>query len=226
MGFRRLTQIRLVCDMPETLSFETQIELMGTLGVECATFVVHDLGEPWTWEIAKRWPELIERLVILNTAAYPDGITPPREIKMVGGPMGPFMLSIMRSRLLGRKMIGDFIKQFVGHPERINRDVVAGYWTSLNEGTPAFLQMARSFGEFFTRMPSWPSALEQLTIPVMVVWGKKDSVLDSAKLSSQFARSLQIPAERVHIFEDSGHYLQEDRPEDLSRLIHEFANPQ
>jgi hypothetical protein len=42
----------------------------------------------------------------------------------------------------------------------------------------------------------WQSALEELTIPAMVVWGKKDS----------------------------GHYLQEDRPEDLPRLIHEFVN--
>jgi hypothetical protein len=29
MNVHGLTQIRLACDMPETLSFETQIELMG-----------------------------------------------------------------------------------------------------------------------------------------------------------------------------------------------------
>jgi haloalkane dehalogenase len=197
--------------------------LLDALGIERATFVVHDLGGPWTWEIAKHWPELIERLVVLNTTAYRDGITPPKEIKMVGGPMGPSMLAMMRSRLAGRKMIGDFIKQFVGHADRIDGDVIEGYWTSLHEGTPAFLQMARSFGDFFTRMPEWQAAIERLTIPSMVIWGEQDRVLNAEKLTSQFARSLQIPAERVHIFEDSGHFIQEDRPEDLARLVAEFV---
>jgi haloalkane dehalogenase len=211
----------------EEYSFERQAgrikSLLQALGIERATFVVHDLGGPWTWEIAKRWPDLIERLVILNTTAYRDGITPPTAIKLVGGPIGPAMLAVMRSRIAGRTMIGDFIRQFVGHPERISREIVEGYWTSLNEGTQAFLQMARSFGDFYTRLPEWGSAVDRLTIPAMIIWGKRDPVLNAAKLTSQFSLSLRIPAERVHIFEDSGHYIQEDRPEDLARLVTEFV---
>jgi haloalkane dehalogenase len=160
----------------EEYSFERQAgrikSLLQALGIERATFVVHDLGGPWTWEIAKRWPDLIERLVILNTTAYRDGITPPTAIKLVGGPIGPAMLAVMRSRIAGRTMIGDFIRQFVGHPERISREIVEGYWTSLNEGTQAFLQMARSFGDFYTRLPEWGSAVDRLTIPAMIIWGE------------------------------------------------------
>ncbi len=217
-------------DKPKDLgkyAFERQAsrirELLQALGVKQATFVVHDLGGPWTWEIAKQWPELIERLVVCNTTAFPDGVTPPKEIKMVGGRMGSVMLAVMRSRLAGRKMVGNFIKQFVGHPERIDSDIVDGYWTSIHEGTPAFQEMARSFSDFFSRMPSWRSALEQLDIPAIVIWGKQDRVLNVEKLTTQFAQTLRIPVERVHVFEDSGHYLQEDRPEDLSRLIVEFV---
>lgn len=199
------------------------LALLEALALERPTFVVHDLGGPWTWEIADTRPEVIGRLVVLNTTAYRDGLNPPKEIKLLGGALGPAMLALMRSRLPGRRMVGDFIKQFVGHPEQIDADAINGYWRPLHEGTPAFLQMARSFGQFYASLDRWAAALERLSVPALIVWGGRDTVLDATKLPAQFARSLRVPPEQVHVLADAGHYLQEDRPEDLARLVSRFS---
>ena len=45
--------------------------------------------------------------MVLNTSAYADLMTPPREARMVGGPAGPLMLRFMGSRA-GRPMIRKF----------------------------------------------------------------------------------------------------------------------
>ncbi len=197
--------------------------LLEALGIGAATFVVHDLGGPWTWQLARSRGDYIKRLVVLNTTAYRDGLNPPGQIKLLGGPLGPAMLALMRSRLAGRKLIGDFIRRFVGHPERISADAVEGYWRPLQEGTQAFLQMARSFDDFYASLAGWAAVLERLHVPAMVVWGAQDPVLDGQKLPGQFARSLRIPPDRIHIFPDAGHYIQEDRPEELARLVLEFV---
>ncbi len=199
------------------------LSLLDALAIEQPTFVVHDLGGPWTWEIADRRPEAIARLVVLNTTAYADGLNPPPQIKLLGGPLGPSMLALMRSRLVGRKLVGDFIRQFVGHAEAIDRKAAEGYWRPLHEGTPAFLQMARSFGEFYASLPRWAAALERLDVPAMIAWGERDPVLDASLLPAQFARSLRVPPEWISVIPDAGHYLQEDHAEELAALIARFA---
>ena len=43
----------------------------------------HDLGGPWTFEVADRHPARLEALVVLNTSAYAKLTTPPREAPLV-----------------------------------------------------------------------------------------------------------------------------------------------
>jgi haloalkane dehalogenase len=59
--------------------------LMENLGIASWTQVCHDLGGPWTFEMLIKYPDSINKLVILNTSAYLEGFHPPG---MLAGPMG------------------------------------------------------------------------------------------------------------------------------------------
>ncbi|MBI3243273.1 MAG: alpha/beta fold hydrolase [Chloroflexi bacterium] len=198
--------------------------LLDKIGVDKATLVVHDLGGPWAWEIVDRAPGRVARLVILNTSAYTDGFQPPAMIKMMMSPLGPMMLSMMSGKLMGPMMMASFIKEFTGHPEVINSAAAEGYWLPMNEGaTRPFQQFVSNFDFVFAQMPRWQAALKRLNVPATILWGKKDPVLNHAKIPVQFARDLRVPPERVHILADANHFLAEDKAQEVAERVIRFV---
>ena len=54
---------------------------------------------------------------------------------------------------------------------------------------------------------------------VLLLWGAKDFVFDTCFLDEFLKR---LPGARFHVFEDAGHYLFEDKPEETVEQIHRF----
>lgn len=54
---------------------------------------------------------------------------------------------------------------------------------------------------------------------LMFLWGARDFVFDLTFLD-EFKR--RFPGAKAHVFQDAGHYLFEDKPEETTRLIHAF----
>lgn len=211
---------------PDEFAFALQAErlraLMLSLGLQRWTQVVHDLGGPWTWELADRYPETLAGLIVMNTTAYVDGFNPPSIMKLAGGPIGGFMGFMMANRITGPGQVGSLFKQMMAHPERIDRTIIHGHWLPVKEGGGrAFLAFAREFPWWFRQFARYQSALLRLDIPSATIWGKRDAVLDVTQLPLSFARDLRIPPERRHVL-DAGHFLQEDEPAEVARLILSF----
>lgn len=204
------------------LQAQRLMALMQSLGIAHWTQVVHDLGGPWTWELADQTPDALSGLVIMNTTAYRDGLVPPAMMKVAGGPIGPFMAFMMRNRVTGPSQVRSLLRQFTAYPDNITENEVQGYWLSMQEGTThAFLAFARAFPWWFAQFDRYGAALRRLNIPAATIWGKHDAVLDVHKLPPQFARDLHIPVAQQHSV-DAGHFLQEDQPVEVARLLLQF----
>lgn len=52
------------------------VELLDHPRVASAILVVHDLGGPWIFEIVDRHPERVSALIVLDTSAYAELMTP------------------------------------------------------------------------------------------------------------------------------------------------------
>ncbi len=200
------------------------ISLLNALSLQQVTLVVHDLGGPWGSELIDRIPERIKRVVVLNTSVYRDGFKPPALIKMLGGPMGKPIFAIMRSRIIGFRMMTAFFKQFVGDPSLMDAAAVEGYWRSLSEGTVyPFQQFAQNFPALFQQFPRYQAASRRISVPAMLIWGNHDPVCTFDRLSAQFAADLRIPRERIHLFSSASHFLAEDRAPDIAERILTFV---
>ena len=204
------------------LQAERLVALMQSLGIAHWTQVVHDLGGPWTWELVDSHPEALNGLVIMNTTAYRDGFAPPAMMRMAAGPMGRVMAFMMRNRVTGPSQIKGLLRQFTAYPDKISPDVVQGHWLPMAEGTThAFLAFARAFPWWFGQFDRYGAALRRLNIPAATIWGEHDAVLDVQRLPAQFARDLRIPPGQQHSV-DAGHFLQEDQPAEVARLLVQF----
>lgn len=212
---------------PEVYALQRQaarlVGLLDHLHLAKAVFVAHDLGGPWIFEVADSHPERFAALAVLNTSAYADAMTPPRQARMVGGPLGPMMLSMMRSRA-GRPMVHRFFRDFTTASTTISRETTDAYWRSLHEGgTHAFRAFAVGLDETMGEFARHAAALRRLDVPATIIWGVEDPVLRPETLVPRFVADLRIADDDIHLLLGASHFLQEDRPEEVAALLAQFV---
>lgn len=141
--------------------------LMASLGLSSWVQVAHDLGGPWTWELAHAYPECLRGLVVMNTTAYRDGFVPPAIMKLAGGAMGGMMAFMMGNRVTGPSQIKSLFRQFMARRDLITTELVQGHALPMQEGTTrAFLAFARGFDWWFQQFDRYSAALAPLMFPL------------------------------------------------------------
>jgi haloalkane dehalogenase len=199
--------------------------LVDSLGLtRKITLAVHDWGGMVGFAWALRNPERIARLVILNTASFPL----PKTKKL------PWQIALGRIPLLGAVLIRGFNFFARGAadlgvlrpiPPASRKALLAPYdsWTN-----------RRAVHRFVQDIPlkpddaAWPlvrQAEVQLPNyrdrPTFIGWGLQDFVFDQDFLA-HFVKDL--PAATQKIYSDAGHYVLEDKHEDLVPAIRQFLD--
>jgi haloalkane dehalogenase len=204
----------------ETTAYEMSLQadrlsqLLAKLDVQHYSVVAHDMGGLVGFELLVSHADQIQTFFVLNTTAYTDGFTPPPEMKMLAGRMGGLMTSMMSNGVTGEFLTAKFIKDNMGHPERLSQEAKENYWWPMHEGTTQPMRAtAKTFDKIMGRYPVYQEALKAYHGSSRVLWGAKDKVLNFEKLTAQFARDLRLPSEKIQRIDDAGHFLQEDYPD-------------
>ncbi|MCJ0826200.1 alpha/beta fold hydrolase [Luteimonas sp. 50] len=199
--------------------------LLGQLGITGpVTLAVHDWGGMVGFGWALSHLPQVQRLVVLNTAAFP---------LPAGKPM-PWQLSLGRDSRLGGWAI-----------RRFNLFARGAAWLGTRRSLPAAVRRAYcapyqgwdeaiSTLRFMQDIPlragdrAWPLVAETgrrlaelADRPAFIGWGLRDFVFDRHFLDG-FRRAL--PGAEVHAFEDAGHYVLEDKHEVLVPAIRRFLD--
>lgn len=210
-------------------TLESRVEdltaLLEHLGIDGpVTLAVHDWGGMIGFGWALSHQAQVQRLVILNTAAFPMP-----EAKTV-----PWQLALGRDYNVGEMVIRGFNAFSAGAsrlgverkmaPE-VRRAYVAPYDSWKNRiSTVRFMQDI----PLSPKDKAWPLLEESgrrlheyAGLPAFIGWGLKDFVFDQLFLD-RFKTDL--PGAEVMAFDDAGHYVLEDRHEVLVPAIRRFLD--
>jgi pimeloyl-ACP methyl ester carboxylesterase len=183
------------------------------------SLVVHDWGGMIGLGWATRHPERVERLVVLNTAAFHQ--LPGKKI--------PWQLWIVRDTFLGPLLVrglNGFVRGLVWScsVRPLPADVKAGYLAPYDSWNNRFAVLR--FVQDIPLKPTDPSyatvseveaGLSKLThVPMLICWGEKDFVFDLDFLAEWRRR---FPHAEVHSFPDAAHLLLEDAGDRIIPLI-------
>jgi pimeloyl-ACP methyl ester carboxylesterase len=194
------------------------LELMDSLNISKWAHVMHDAGGVWTWELAKQAPERISHLIILNTVIFEEGFNPP--VRMDKGNTAKFAMYLYENRLTSAFLLDQLFQEGLSSGN-LSKEAFNGYKIPLREGK------TNGMYQFFTNtcnsLPQYDDTIKTLNLPVAVIWGKDDEILQWEPQKERVMASLNIKEKNVHVI-DAGHFIQEDAPEIVnSHILHFLA---
>ena len=194
------------------------LDLMASLNIENWTHVTHDAGGLWTWELIKKEPNRINKLVMLNTIVYEEGFKPP--IRFNKGVTAKVAMWSYRNGITTNMMLNGLFKAGLTK-NNLNKLDVEGYKKPFKEGKTR--AMYYFFSQTCNALPVYDSILKSLDIPVLVIWGKTDEFLKWEPQKERVIQDLNILSKNIHLIE-AKHFIQEEQPEEINTLILGFID--
>jgi pimeloyl-ACP methyl ester carboxylesterase len=201
--------------------------LIEHAGAQRAAVIGHDWGGVIAWHLAMYHPHAVEKLVILNAphpAAYRRELRSWRQLlkswyvfffQVPGFP--ELLLRAGNFDSLGRMLRSQPVNPEAFAPEDVRR-----YKQAMAQpgALTAALNCYRAF--FRYRNQRAVSDNTRIDVPVLLLWGERDAYLNPRLTEGLNA---WVPNLRVMRFPDVSHWIQNDAPERVNRLMIDFITP-
>lgn len=206
-------------EQPADLSFRdlpsAVLGLMDHLRIERAALVGNSMGGAAAVIVAGTHPERVTALVLVDAAGFNlGGPDRPRFVGFVMSPLAGAVISALPGRHLLVRMA---LHEVFWDDSKVDDERVAEYLSSASR--PGTFASARSLGRSLDgRSGVVAEALSRVQAPTLVIWGREDGWIP-LEHADRFVGA--IAGARKVVLERAGHVPQEERPEEVLRLIRE-----
>lgn len=196
-------------------------ELLSALKIEQFSLVLHDWGGAIGMGVATQSPHRVDKIVVMNTAAFRS-----RRI--------PFRISVCKTPLIGEVIVRLFNgfawpATFMAVSKTMKAKVKQGYLAPYNSwknriATHRFvadipLNKDHISYETLVTVEKGLEELHNLQVPILVVWGGRDFCFDDSFYNEWLRR---FPNCETSYYSDAGHYLLEDKKDEVNKRIKTF----
>lgn len=197
--------------------------IVSATGHPRAAVVGHDWGGLIAWAFAGAYPALLDRLVILNAPhmeVYAEKLRSTSQFFRSAYIAG-FLLPRFPEWILSAghfAVVRWMFRAFTARRGTFSDEDIARYVDCLS--APGALKAALDYYRANTGADSMELARSARTdAPVLVIWGEKDPALGSFLLEGleRFA-----PRVRIHRIPESSHWVQNEAPEEVNRVLLQF----
>ncbi|MFJ9817499.1 alpha/beta fold hydrolase [Streptomyces sp. NPDC101151] len=187
------------------------------------TLIGHDWGGIIGMAWARRRPEWLARIVILNSAAFPmpTGYRLPWYLRLIRGGGRPPAWLVHRTNTFA--LAASRLGSASPLPPPVRRAYVDPYRD--RHRRLAVLRFIQDI-PLTSADPAWPlidvglvESPQLAALPMLVCWGGRDRVFDHHFLAEWLRR---FPSAEVHLFPRAGHFVHEDARHEVTARLREF----
>jgi pimeloyl-ACP methyl ester carboxylesterase len=223
-GYNDSEKPRTGYDIPTLL--RDIVGLIRALGYEKATIIGHDWGGVLAWAFAADYPEMTDRLVVMNAPHPAVFLRELRTWKQLHKSWYVFAFQIpyLPEYLAGRRhaqLIGRMIYQAAVRKEAFPQSVLAHYRDAMSKpgALHASIGYYRTLVRHSLRSLGAMRPEQKITLPTLLIWGEQDIALD---LSLTKGVERWVPGIRVQRIAESGHWVQQEQPEQVNAYLRDF----
>ncbi len=189
---------------------------LDALGVEDVAIGVHDLGGPIGARFALDNLERVRAIALLNTVLYPEDMTETL-VKLISALQTPGA----REHYTSAAGLEATLRLGTAKKASVTREAIEGMTDPFVTDEDR-LALAKAGAELENAgLAALAAELPSVRMPVRVIYGEQDHFLEGV---GAFVERIQrdIPQAEITSLPDAGHFLQEDKPEQVGELLAEF----
>jgi pimeloyl-ACP methyl ester carboxylesterase len=196
-------------------------DLMQAIGHERATVVGHSLGGGVAMQMAYQFPEMVERLVLVSSGGLGREVN--LFLRAATLPGSEWVLPLLASNgvLSAGGSIGGFLRTLGMRAGPDLQEMWRGF-ASLHdaEARQAFIHTLRGIvdpgGQRVSARDRLYLAKE---VPTLLMWGERDPIIP---VDHAYTAHDEIPASRLEVLPDAGHFPYRDDPRRFAAVLSEF----
>jgi pimeloyl-ACP methyl ester carboxylesterase len=193
-------------------------EFVRSQNLEHFAIAGNSMGGGVAWEYALAHPDQVQALILVDAAGWPH----PDEASAMNTPMmkalsnptiGPMLRDLDSTQIFRQGVRASFANPDLADDAMVTRYVDL----SRAPGHRDILRQLRM--NFSERRVASDEALSPITAPTLILWGAEDHLIpvaDAEKFHSA------IHGSEVTVYDNAGHILQEEKPDDTAMAVHEF----
>ena len=188
-------------------------QFLDSMGIETCVLAGNSLGGGIAWRFTSKYPETVERLILIDSTGYPDeSESLPIAFEVAKIPIVKNLFKFITPRLVARSSL----ENVYSDKTKVTDELVDRYFDlTLREGN------REAFVDRFEAKKDTTAyrKIKEITQPTLVLWGEDDRL---KPIESAYRFHSDLPNDTLVILPNLGHVPMEENPEESVKPVLTF----